>query len=597
MKRVYFLLVILSIVLPGKLFADGSVNINLRPSHLDITSDTAQSAVLVTLSGYSKDLVRYRLYNGSNQYNCWDAVTEKYISSTSYGNGPLALGTPSSSSTFWIPFQRGSNNNTAASYRDRVDPYSANNNTLAFPAATEITSSFLLSGNLVAAGSFVLNTKYIVLGFNGTTLVTATSSYLTTGKFSLICPVGTTIDKVEIRTLTNTIITSKTGIYNATANLGNIDLIMALDNLAPVFQADYPKMTNIKATQADLEVKMDEAGKVFFIVVPDGSATPSAGQVFAGADYGTVKLITGGTIDAMSALSVVSRTITGLTDKTNYDIYVVAQDDEAAPNKQTAPVKVDLYTINPPDVLKSVDFTTALAPFTQVSITGDQLWNKAEYSGNSYAYINGYSGGNKENNDWLISPALNLDTATSVKVSFKTAKNYTGPALKVMISSNFNGTFTPAGVNGATWTDITSNFEYSGGSFAWKASGEFALSAYSGKVYIAFVYESTTEAAAAWEVDDFLLTGYLKNTGIDQLEENEISVYPVPAKDVIHFGNLKGVNALDVFDLQGRMLLQKMVNGLSNVTLNVNGLPNGVYMVRFHTSGVPVVKRFIKNGM
>lgn len=597
MKRVYFLLVILSIVLPGKLFADGSVNINLRPSHLDITSDTAQSAVLVTLSGYSKDLVRYRLYNGSNQYNCWDAVTEKYISSTSYGNGPLALGTPSSSSTFWIPFQRGSNNNTAASYRDRVDPYSANNNTLAFPAATEITSSFLLSGNLVAAGSFVLNTKYIVLGFNGTTLVTATSSYLTTGKFSLICPVGTTIDKVEIRTLTNTIITSKTGIYNATANLGNIDLIMALDNLAPVFQADYPKMTNIKATQADLEVKMDEAGKVFFIVIPDGSATPSAGQVFAGADYGTVKLITGGTIDAMSALSVVSRTITGLTDKTNYDIYVVAQDDEAAPNKQTAPVKVDLYTINPPDVLKSVDFTTALAPFTQVSITGDQLWNKAEYSGNSYAYINGYSGGNKENNDWLISPALNLDTATSVKVSFKTAKNYTGPALKVMISSNFNGTFTPAGVNGATWTDITSNFEYSGGSFAWKASGEFALSAYSGKVYIAFVYESTTEAAAAWEVDDFLLTGYLKNTGIDQLEENEISVYPVPAKDVIHFGNLKGVNALDVFDLQGRMLLQKMVNGLSNVTLNVNGLPNGVYMVRFHTSGVPVVKRFVKSGI
>ncbi|HNX80215.1 MAG TPA: choice-of-anchor J domain-containing protein, partial [Prolixibacteraceae bacterium] len=227
----------------------------------------------------------------------------------------------------------------------------------------------------------------------------------------------------------------------------------------------------------------------------------------------------------------------------------------------------------------------------------DQVWTRAEFSGNGYAYMNGYSGGNKENNDWLISPALNLDTATSVKVSFKTAKNYTGPALKVMISSNFNGTFTPAGVNGATWTDITSNFEYSGGSFAWKASGEFALSAYSGKVYIAFVYESTTEAAAAWEVDDFLLTGYLKNTGIDQLEENEISVYPVPAKDVIHFGNLKGVNALDVFDLQGRMLLQKMVNGLSNVTLNVNGLPNGVYMVRFHTSGVPVVKRFIKNGM
>ena len=39
-----------------------------------------------------------------------------------------------------------------------------------------------------------------------------------------------------------------------------------------------------------------------------------------------------GTVDVAAGGAAYSATITGLTDKTNYDIYVVAEDDESTPN-------------------------------------------------------------------------------------------------------------------------------------------------------------------------------------------------------------------------------------------------------------------------
>jgi hypothetical protein len=512
MKNLYSILITVVLLIPAKLFGDGSASITLRPSHIDISSASAQSAVLVTLSGYSTDNVKYRLYNSSNQYNCWDAVSGTYISSTAYASGPLVLGSPTSSTTFWIIFERGTNATTSASYRDRVDPYTANNNTVALPAAAVITTPFTLSGALIGTGGYPLTDKYVVLGFNGASLVSATSSDLSTGMFALVCPDGISLDKVEIRTLTNTIITSVSGTFATTGDLGSIELVAAADVTPPIFAAGFPKVANIDETQADLQVNMDEPGTAYYVVVPDGATAPTAAEVAAGTDYGTVTLIAHGTIDVVAGSTTYSATITGLTNKTDYDIYVVAEDDEAAPNRQTDPVLVNLYTIRPPDVLLNVTFETenSLSPFTAVSVTGDQVWSQAFYSGNGYAIMNGYSGGmNNENEDWLISPALDLTSSEMIKFSFKTAMNYSGPALKVMLSSDFNGTFTATDIAAATWTDITSEFTYSTGSFGWVASGDFDLSAYTGTVYIAFVYTSTTTGAASWEVDDFKLTGYL----------------------------------------------------------------------------------------
>lgn len=512
MKNIYSFLITLGLIIPLNLAADGTATVTLRPTHIDLSSATAQSAVLMTLSGYSTDDVKYRLYNVSNQYNCWDATSETYISSTPYASGPSVLGTPSTGSTFWIPFERGTNATTAASYRDRLgSAYNANNNTAVLPAATEITSSYSLTGTLIGNTELPLTKKYVILGFNGTTLVSAVSSDLATGAFTLICPEGTPIDKVEARTLTNTIVGSVTGSYNVAASLGNITLAAASDNQAPVFSAGFPILANIDATQADLQVSMNEAGKAYYVVVPDGATSPTVAEVVAGANYGTVTLTASGTIDVTAGGGSYSAAITGLTDKTNYDIYVVAEDDETTPNCQTEAVKVDLYTIRPPDVLLSADFETAgsLAPFTQVSITGDQVWTQSSNNDDNFAKMSGYTTAANENEDWLISSPINVASAESVVLSFITAKNFSGGTFKVMISSNFSGTYNATNIIPEDWTDITSNFALSTGSYTWVASGDFSMAAYTGDIFIAFVYTSTTEGAATWEIDNFKVTGYL----------------------------------------------------------------------------------------
>jgi len=284
-----------------------------------------------------------------------------------------------------------------------------------------------------------------------------------------------------------------------------------VDNAAPVFSAGFPKLANIDATQADLQVSMDEPGKAYYVVVPDGATAPTVAEVVAGANYGTVTLVTNGSFEITAGGAIYSTTVSGLTDITNYDIYIVAEDDETTPNRQTETVKLDLYTIRPPDVLFSADFETAnsLAPFTQVSITGDQVWAQSTNSGKSFARISGYASGAKDNEDWLISPAVNLASAESVMLSFLTAKDFEGGTFKVQISSNFSGTYNATDIAAATWTDITSNFALSADNYDWIQSGDFSLAAFTGNIYIAFVYTSTTAGAATWEVDDVRITGYL----------------------------------------------------------------------------------------
>ncbi len=199
-----------------------TATVTLRPSYIDLSSTTSESAVLMTLSSYSSNDARYRLYNSSYQYYTWDEATDAYISSTSYASGPQVVGTPSSTTTFWILFQRGGNNSATASYRDRLNPYSVNYQTVALPAATSISSPFNLTGNFVGSGSYDKSVKHVVLGYSGSTLITAVSSALSTGAFTLVCPGGTTIDKIEIRAVDNTLIETKTGSWTTTTNVGNI---------------------------------------------------------------------------------------------------------------------------------------------------------------------------------------------------------------------------------------------------------------------------------------------------------------------------------------------------------------------------------------
>lgn len=188
----------------------------LRPTHVDISTTTSESAVLVKLEGYDSDLVKYRIFGPSNQYDCWDSATETYISSFTYSDGPSAIGTPTSSTEFWIPYLRSNNNSTSGTYRDRLSPYSTNYQSASLPAATAITSSTTISNTDVNFAHSDFVAKHVVLAYDATTdgtIISATSTKLTSGEFSIVVPVGTTIRRIELRSVDNTLLESKTGTW------------------------------------------------------------------------------------------------------------------------------------------------------------------------------------------------------------------------------------------------------------------------------------------------------------------------------------------------------------------------------------------------
>ncbi len=159
--------------------------------------------------------------------------------------------------------------------------------------------------------------------------------------------------------------------------------------------------------------------------------------------------------------------------------------------------------------LLNEDFANGISAWNAYSVVGAQVWAQAAFGSPApCAAMSGYSAGNKANEDWLISPVLNLSAITSATLKFDTAAKYGGNLLEVYISSNYSGSGAPSA---ATWTRLTTALSPVAGNFVWTNSGDINLSSFTGAgnsaVYVAFKYTSTTSAAATWEVDNVKITG------------------------------------------------------------------------------------------
>ncbi|MDJ0366096.1 choice-of-anchor J domain-containing protein [Hymenobacter sp. H14-R3] len=158
--------------------------------------------------------------------------------------------------------------------------------------------------------------------------------------------------------------------------------------------------------------------------------------------------------------------------------------------------------------------TTLSDGWVQTSVTGPQMWACTTFGRDPMApagtapypsavQMNGYAAANIENEDWLISPVLDLSTYTYPLLSFWSRTAFNGPSLKLRVSTNYAGTGAPSA---ATWTDLSVAFP-AGGSDTWTQTANINLAAFKGAtVYVAFVYTSTSMAAARWTLDDIALT-------------------------------------------------------------------------------------------
>ena len=203
--------------------------------------------------------------------------------------------------------------------------------------------------------------------------------------------------------------------------------------------------------------------------------------------------------------------------------------------------------------------------WTQVSVAGDSIWRINETSGNHYAYINAYQ--DVANEDWLISPAFDLDSYDDVVLTFRTARKYTGPDIEVFFSNNYNGS-TPGT---ATWQPLTCTLS-TGNNWNWTESGPISLDDFDGSnCYIAYKYTSTDEQAAGWEVDDIMLTSGSVST------EPYLIASPNSLSGFTHIVE-QGPSEVQTFTLSGGNFLELPGGGYGSVSLSLDDLTGSFEM-------------------
>jgi hypothetical protein len=232
--------------------------------------------------------------------------------------------------------------------------------------------------------------------------------------------------------------------------------------------------------------------------------------------------------------------------------------------------------------------------WTQISVTGDQVWgrdNTYGIDGTACAKMSGHSGEAFENEDWLISPAVDLTASNNEMLEFYSAVGYTGDALQVLVSSNYDGAGNP---NDFAWDNLTDQAQWPAGDpfFEWTISGDIDLAAYTEQtIYIAFKFTSTTEGSATWEIDNVRVKD--ENSGIaENHPQVNLDLYPNPSTGILYFNADKPVTGLEVYTVSG-MLVYREANTATQGQIDLSQLGKGVYVVKINADNTYTLSRRI----
>jgi hypothetical protein len=187
-----------------------------------------------------------------------------------------------------------------------------------------------------------------------------------------------------------------------------------------------------------------------------------------------------------------------------------------------------------------------------------------------------------ENNDWLISPQVDLGMNSSITFW---AKSYTDQygleKYNVLVSTTDNNPESFTSVSGPTyleapldWTEMT-----------------FDLSAYDGQsVYVAI--QCVTTDAFIFMVDDVSID-YLVGTPENQ-QESAVSIYPNPVYNQLNITSGVEMTEIEIFNQLGQVVYSQTVKDI-NFSLNTTGFNNGVYFVRIITvQGITTEKIIVR---
>lgn len=280
----------------------------------------------------------------------------------------------------------------------------------------------------------------------------------------------------------------------------------------------------------------------------------------------------------------------GLAPATNYyfTIYPYTNSGENIDYKTDGTAPTAMVTMPDISVLTSVDFEdNTFGDWETISVLGDQVWDIQPYGNpGNCGRMSGYDGQPYDNEDWLISPAMNLDNYSEESFTFDNATNYDGPVMELYISGDYDGDPTTA-----TWEML--DFNVSGGSWDY-VSSEIDLSNYTGTAHLGFKFTSTTDGSATWEVDNLLVTGVMSNS-VNEQYFTELNIFPNPGYGLFQIENINNqILNISVYNVLGQFV-KSVESSNSKIQLDLTEEENGIYLVQIisdsYSKTISVVKK------
>lgn len=268
------------------------------------------------------------------------------------------------------------------------------------------------------------------------------------------------------------------GTLTATAGTNNKDVAMYIDAQGTTATATAIILPTAASTdQTSLNLTFNLNGQSFTHTISDANIFEKGTNV----SFNAKLSINNG----KPVVTVGNATISKWTEKTGGDINVDF-DGGTQPGGET--------------VVLDESFATGMGQFTTENITlpegGSYVWKEGKYQETTYikagAFINDAA---READSRLVSPTLDLTTATTATLTFDHAYNHYKKAdnheseLTLEVKEE-NGDWTPIVIpnfnDGSTWTYVSNTID---------------LSAYAGKkMQFAFHYKSTTTNALGWQI-------------------------------------------------------------------------------------------------
>lgn len=195
------------------------------------------------------------------------------------------------------------------------------------------------------------------------------------------------------------------------------------------------------------------------------------------------------------------------------------------------------------------------------------------------------------NEDWLVTPAVDLTNYTNSSLTFYAGQQYTDPyntIYKVKVS-------TTSQTDSSSFVDIGTYGEADFTGFGSSplsnltAQKTISLAAYGGQqIYIAFVMIQND--GDNWSLDDVAITGTLGTTTFDN--NTTITVFPNPTKDILTINSEKYLQKSVLYDVFG-----KLVKTFENSKIiDIADVSTGVYILKITTTeGIVSSHRVVKN--